>query len=211
MVRWVLKNNPAQALGYHNFNHSLWVAYYAYEAFMYDTDGSTPPKELIVAALFHDFDHSGGFFADDSKNHEKALNGYKRWGAEQNDTQNPGENQVTVEQLISETLFPFGELQHADREDTDLYRLMAYALRDGDMMQNCNDTLLGNFVGVKSEMFRHDSYETYTEKSLKFLRGIKYETKYGRDVGARKLQVAIGQLEQFQKLVFGETTAPTTK
>jgi NAD(P)H-hydrate epimerase len=40
-------------------------------------------------------------------------------------------------------------------------------------------------------------------QSLKFLRGIKYETKYGQSVGAKKLQVAIEQLEQFKKLVFG--------
>ena len=137
---------------------------------------------------------------DDAKNHERALNGYKRWVSEQNGMQPPDDN--LVESLISETLYPFGELRNANGENADMYRLMAYALRDGDMLQNCNDTLLDNFVGVKSEMYRRDSYPEYIEKSLDFLRSIKYETRYGQDIGAKKLLIAIEQLEKFQKLVF---------
>ena len=200
MVCWILENNPAQALPYHNFTHSLWVASNAYEAFRFDTNGSAPPRELIVAALFHDFDHSGGFFKNDSKNLERALTGYKKWVSEQNGVQCPAENQV--EFLISETLQPLAELRGNFRDDA-RYCLMAHSLRDGDMMQNCNDTLLDNFVGVKNEMSRHDSYQEWTNTALHFLRSIKYETKYGQDIGIKKLQVAIEQLERFQKLVFG--------
>ena len=58
-------------------------------------------------------------------------------------------------------------------------------------------------LDLKSEMYRRDSYPEYVKKSLDFLRSIKYETKYGQDIGAKKLLIATEQLEKFQKLVFG--------
>ena len=204
-VRWILENNPSQALPYHNFNHSLWVAYHAHEAYLQSTDGKNPPKELILAALFHDFGHSGGFFADDSKNVEAAISGFMRWIRQTNAARNTDVH--VVHYLIRLTKYPF-ELPETDLYhilvNQEEYSLQLNCLRDADMMQNCNDTLLSNFVGVKQELFRHDSYAEYTEKTLVFLRGIEYETQYGKEVGQPLLNMAIEQMEWFQRLLFAE-------
>ena len=63
MIRWVLEHNTAQALPYHNFTHSLWVMMNAAILYTCETERAAP-KSLIVAALFHDFDHTGGFAKD---------------------------------------------------------------------------------------------------------------------------------------------------
>ena len=191
MVRWILENNSSQALPYHNFNHSLWVAHYIHDAHLLETNGETPPRELITAALFHDFDHSGGFFTDDSKNIERAIAGFSRWCAEHSEN---SDFYITVADLIGWTQYPF-------REKSPTVEIAC--LRDADMMQHCNDTLLANFVGIKKELFKYDSYDEYTEKSLAFLRNLHYETEYGKTFGAKKLCRAIAELEKFQRLVFG--------
>jgi hypothetical protein len=67
-VRWILENNPSQALPYHNFNHSLWVMYNAAENWQYERPDTLIPIALLLAALFHDFGHSGGFFTNDYGN-----------------------------------------------------------------------------------------------------------------------------------------------
>lgn len=194
MVRWILTNNPSQALPYHNFNHSLWVAHYVHDAYLLETNGKTPEKELITAALFHDFDHSGGFFTDDSKNIERAIAGFGRWCAENSEG---SDFYIAVVDLIRWTQYPFREKSPS---------LEIACLRDADMMQNCNDTLLANFVGIKHELFKYDSYENYTEKTLTFLHGICYETEYGEKFGAKKLCRAIAELDKFQRLVFSVDT-----
>jgi hypothetical protein len=189
MVRWILENNPSQALPYHNFNHSLWVANYVQDIHLFEADGEPPARELVVAALFHDFDHSGGFFTDDSQNIERTIAGFSRWCAE---NFIGGDFYTTASDLIRWPQYPFREKSPS---------LEIACLRDADMMQNCNDTLLANFVGIKQELYKYDSYADYTEKSLAFLRGIRYETEYGQQCGTR-LYRAIAELEQFQRLVF---------
>ena len=60
VVRWILENNPAQALGYHSFNHSLWVAYYAYEAYRHDTNGKLTCPRLGGQSFPQDTDTRKG-------------------------------------------------------------------------------------------------------------------------------------------------------
>ena len=194
VIRWLLENNPSQALPYHNFNHSLYVAYYTYTAYHYERN-ARPPKELIIAALFHDFGHSGGLCTDD-KNIEIAVEGFYRyyyWQRERYKLITRSASK-TVEALIRATEYP-----HKETPDLNSY---IKCLRDADMMQNCNDTLLGNFVGIKHEMFRGMPYPEYTEKTLEFLRGIRYETEYGKNVGVPLLVRAIEQMERFQESMF---------
>ena len=211
VVRWLLENNPSQALPYHNFNHSLWVTHHADLAYRYEMR-CRPPKELIVAALFHDFGHSGGFFANDADNIKAAIGGVHDYLMQHRIADN-----TIVEHLITGTCFPHNTAndEHVATyygttgKDSAEYLQMQRALRDADMMQNCNDTMLGNFIGIKQEMFRNMKYPEYMEKTLAFLKGIKYETKYGMDIGQPRLVYAIKQLEQFQHLTLMTLFCPS--
>jgi hypothetical protein len=91
---------------------------------------------------------------------------------------------------------------YTSEESMNYHGFLIDCLRDADMMQNCNDTLLANFVGIKQESFRHLDYKEYCQRSIDFLKGIKYETKRGIEVGKPQLDKAIEQLETFQRLCF---------
>jgi hypothetical protein len=148
---------------------------------------------LILAALWHDYAHSGGFFTADAKNIERAVAGFTQWA--QTESSISLESKSCIIDLIRDTKYPFTEpAKTIERQ----------ILREADMLQNCNDTLLTNFVGIKQELFRYDSYTEYAQKSLVFLCSIKYETKYGKEVGQKKLDAAIEHLEKFCHLVFAE-------
>jgi len=190
-VRWILENNQAQALPYHNFNHSLYVMHYANKAYR-DAECCPPPKELLVAALFHDFGHGGGVFVNDRRNIELAVDGFVTFNTECKLFGN--QSAQCVRHLIRATEYPHKPLNE--------FNIRVAALRDADMMQNCNETLLANYVGIKSEMFRHLSYAEYTQKTIEFLQGIKYETSYGQRIGQVWLDYAISRMKEFQALVF---------
>ena len=228
MVQWILENNPSQSLPYHNFNHSLYVAYYAYNAFVeesYITQHSYDehvefkkiktkkcPKALLIAALFHDFGHTGGFATNDTINVEIARNAWAQFcdlyitHHGRHGLKCDNYLFLQVDYLIECTKYPHehvsppmgGNFEYT-AEDRDF---QMRCLRDADFMQNCNETVLANQVGIKSESFKHVPYAEYVEKCLNFLRGIKYTTTYGKTFGAKKLQTAIKQLELFQRLVF---------
>ena len=194
VVRWILENNPSQALPYHNFSHALWTARYVDAIYQMEVGDTKPtPRELVVAALFHDFDHSGGFFTDDSQNIERAIAGLNRWFSASVEPTIRSEQLDSIAKLILETRYPF----HTKSSNVE-----SVCLRDADMMQNCNDTLLANFVGIKQELYKYVSYADCIEKSLVFLRSVKYESKYGKMYGDAGLKKAIYSLEHFQRLVF---------
>ena len=190
MIRWILENNTAQSLPYHNFSHSLWVANYAQMIYTHETNKKAP-KELIIAALFHDFDHSGGFFKDDLENIFRAVRGYIIWADSHREFDETFDNKVI--NLIRQTQYP--HLAPATSFE-------AACLRDADLLQNCNDTLFANFTGIKQEMFREIPYPQYMDNTLKFLRSIEYKTTWGKLFGKELLDTAINQLEQFKQLVF---------
>ena len=201
-VQWILKHNPSQALPYHSFNHSIWVAYYADQAYRYERPDAVTPRALLLAALFHDFDHSGGFFISDGKNIMRATMGYANYVL---DTFNA--EMDIVESLIIETTYPHSKRDaylddKKESRNTDEYRFMANCLRDADFMQNCNEALLSNFVGIKEELFRSMPYAEYTAKTIEFLKSISYHTPYGKYMGQLRLNHAIERMERFQQLIF---------
>jgi hypothetical protein len=64
---------------YHNFRHMFHVLWLTYEACQF-YDGVLTPRQMrnaLVAALFHDFNHSG-MLGDDDLNIERAIRGLRR-------------------------------------------------------------------------------------------------------------------------------------
>jgi hypothetical protein len=62
---WIMKNSTSNNLPYHNFNHLLTVMRYTYGACQFYELTKKEEKEMLMAALFHDVNHSGGEFRDD--------------------------------------------------------------------------------------------------------------------------------------------------
>lgn len=64
---YVVKNNPSKDVPYHNNYHMFWMAWLADQLWqsLPETDQYPHgPRNMIIAALFHDYDHSGGALPD---------------------------------------------------------------------------------------------------------------------------------------------------
>lgn len=77
VFNWVCENNKSDLLPYHNTHHMAYVAWMASELM---TSSGEPYSEedvkaVLVAGIFHDFDHTGGR-TKDRVNIERAINGY---------------------------------------------------------------------------------------------------------------------------------------
>lgn len=196
-VRWILENNSSQALPYHNFSHSLWVLYHSY--FAYEYEGKDVPKEVLFAALFHDFAHTEGFFRidQDNRNTELAAQGFNRYSWKDGDCKELDGGLVIG--LIRSLEFPHQEIRSEPG-----FMFMVNALRDADLLSSMNDTQLHNLVAIKEEYFRHLSWDEYVQKSVEFLGSIEFKTKYGLEIGTELQRKAIARLGKFSEIVFGD-------
>ena len=204
IIRYILENNPSQALPYHSFSHSLWVLYNCYDICKYEKKDA--PKELLIAALFHDFDHTGGFYwlGSDDKNVIRAISRFNEcwnYGIIKDDVDKP-----LVQRLIFITEYPHREITKMEGEITtqadDIFQFLTNALRDADMLQTMRDTQLHDLVAIKEEYFKYMPWKEYTEKSVEFLQSIKFKTKFGLKVGKELQDEALNRLLQFRHAVF---------
>jgi len=199
VVRWILENNPSQALPYHNLQHSLYVMFYAekcWDSWRWGFEKECP-VHVLLAALFHDFGHSGGLFPD-GKNVEIAADAFRYFHFHNERKREPyispdAYHVDMVANLILATEYPHElECLTADR----------MCLLDADMMQYCNDTLFGCLVGIRSECFRYTGWDEYLEKTIEFLDGIAFHTPYGKENGTAGIAEARMRVETFKTNVW---------
>ena len=78
--------NHAQNLTnpYHNFRHMFHTLWLCYRACVFYKDEITPRqmRNLLIAAMFHDFDHSG-MMGNDDLNIERSIRGLEKYLAQQ--------------------------------------------------------------------------------------------------------------------------------
>ena len=73
-LKFILQTNPSNYAPYHNLNHMLTVVRHAYYALVYEELlGEDMAEELLMTALFHDYNHSMGENIDEV-NVSKAKN-----------------------------------------------------------------------------------------------------------------------------------------
>lgn len=101
--KYVIKNNKSNLAPYHNLNHMLCVVKYCYNAleFMGILDDENT-ESLLLAALFHDFNHSMGR-RDDSFNITQAKLGVIDFY----ETNNVLINLPFINEIIDATQYPY--------------------------------------------------------------------------------------------------------
>ena len=109
---------------YHNFRHMFHVLWLAYDACQF-YDGVLTPRQmrnLLIAALFHDYNHSG-MLGDDDLNIERAVRGFRRHVAV--------EDQPCVEEIVA----LIRATQYPNVTPSDQLDLCGKILRDADLSQ----------------------------------------------------------------------------
>ena len=205
-VRFVLENNPSQTLPYHSTHHALTVMLVVNEAWQYDQklfyskrseDMGDTPKELLLAALFHDYNYQVFERGQDHHNIQAALQGWKAYW-----TQSPGGTEMsysTVHTLIRST-----EVPHTYHRDYDGYMQMVCCLQDADFSCHSTDTIFGPLIGIKGEYFDKMDWPKYLEESMDWYGSVLYKTSWGRNIAHLLRMKTLNNWKRLQQLVFPE-------
>ena len=177
-------NNP-----YHNFRHMMHVLCQTYEgakaSCYHQILGKKRFRALLIAALWHDYGHSGKMI-DDSQEITQALYLLKHYIPEEDTDLFP-----EIENLIKLTEFP-----HANTVLT----LGAEILRDADLSQVLSDVWIQqNIFGIAQEK-QVDPLE-FLQNEIEFLRNIKFYSPWGKQTLYPLVRYKISETREFLRLI----------
>ena len=202
MVAWLLEHNQSQSAPYHNLSHCMDVMYLAQHAYCYEQERPYE-KAVCIAALFHDVNHSMGFYADDKYNTDIATECLHRYLNQScsirkhNDEEN---RQYSIAiQLIGALQWPHKPLPEGQEND---YTIAVNCLRDADLFQYMTTTMAST-IGIKNEFFKHWKWDYFLDRQLEFLEDIQYHSEWGKGQATLKRNETIRHLQQLKKLCYG--------
>jgi HD domain len=180
---------------YHNFRHTLHVLWLCEKACRYYQKTLTPRqmRNLLVAALFHDFDHPGhphpGEQDPDRINIEIALAGLRRHLAADDRASLP-----QIEALIEATHYPY----KTSGEELDL---CGQILRDADSAQALSTAWLQQVViGLAAE--RGAKPIDVLRSQASFLGALSFHTGWAREMFPQELvEAKIAEAEKLVRLL----------
>ena len=166
--KYILFTNSANNAPYHNLNHLLTVTRHCYEALKYENLlGEDTAEELLMAALFHDYDHSMGKLTD------KLNVGFAKYHLKEFIVNEEIDLDITVmENIISATEYPYVIAS----EDLNIYQKI---IRDADLCQIYEYDWLKQCIFGLSEEMELTVAELVTGQ-IKFLESIEPLTEYGK-------------------------------
>ena len=176
---------------YHNFRHMLhvfWRCYGACEYYAEKNPGTLSPRDcriLLIASMFHDFDHIGKAGNDDL-NIELACRGLRR---HLHPTDHSCEFQIL--ELIRITEFPH-------KEPGNMLTLSGQILRDADMSQAFSEAWIQQVIfGLSSEW--GSSPRKILEMQKGFLENLEFSSDWAREVFPESVIAA--KIQQAQDLL----------
>jgi len=161
----VLEKSTSNVAPYHNFYHVMCMVKNVYNISksLDFNDESTRP--LLIAALFHDFNHSMGAH-NDAWNVAEAIKSYKLYSKENKETN------LKVINIIEATQYPYVIPE-------DQLSLEQKIIRDADLMQTFESNYLQqNWMGLSVEM-KTDLLSSL-KGSEKFWNSVKFHTDYAQ-------------------------------
>ena len=153
---------------YHNMNHTLHVVSECYAGACYYVFDGVSFRNLLIAALFHDFNHSGQLTGNDDLEIERAIRGLRKHILPEDEPR-----LAIIEGLIRSTRFPH-------KAPNDELVLSEQVLRDADMSQSfgSNDWVQQILFGLSAEMRMTPKELLGTQES--FLSGVEFASEWGR-------------------------------
>ncbi|MEI8339205.1 MAG: hypothetical protein WCF94_00900 [bacterium] len=163
-------NNP-----YHNFRHMMHVLFLAYQACKYYKEKllKREIRNILVAAMFHDFDHTGKKI-NDKINIDLAIAGLHKY-IDDSDK----EYLSQIEDLIRSTEYP-----HKDESE---YSSFGHdIIRDVDMAQALNTVWVQQVVFGLAQEQKVDYKEIFARQE-QYLYNIKFHTDWARQQFSQKV------------------------
>lgn len=186
-LNYVIKNSDSLYAPYHNLNHNLTITLFCYYIGKSEKMNEKETKELLLAAIFHDFNHTQGKEKDDT-NIKKAKEGVKKFIEE---------NKIDVDlqsinKILDATEFPY-------KIDDKNLNLQQAIIRDADMAQTFEPIRLqSNILGLAKEM--NESYSKHLEGQKKFFENLKLRTKMGNELKKKYKKEIEDELDYLMKI-----------
>lgn len=158
---------------YHNLRHMLHVTWLCYQAAEFYRDRLTPRqiRNLLIAALFHDFDHPGhphpGTNDPDGINIDLAIAGLRRHVAADDRPFLPA-----IEALIEATHYPY-TINSADLD------LSGHIIRDADLAQALSPVWIQQIVIGLAREWQINPIEAL-QRQPGFLSALSFNTEWAR-------------------------------
>lgn len=184
---WIMKNSTSNDLPYHNFNHLLTVVRYTYGACRFYELTEKEEKEMLMAALFHDVNHSGGKETDDFNviNAKKTVHNFCH-------NKNIDIDAHEVCRIIDATQYPYV----IEPEEMDLKQQI---IRDADLMQVFEyNWIQQNMMGLCSEM--GITMDKMIPGQKAFLMGAQFNTNWGIFWKEQRWKEVREKLDKLEKL-----------
>ena len=202
---YVVRNNPANGLPYHNLFHTQCMALSCQIGAATADLPAFEQRALVLAALFHDYDHSGGLTSD-AENIKRACAALQQAAQ----VLSLPEDLVTRSlALIATTQFP--PLAEAQGEAERI-------IRDGDMCQMLYDSWFEQvYMGLRTEMAHSRGLMTlsqFCDLQRSFFGSLQLHSAWGKSVqgllqkkSARGVELAERAVELVQEHVVSELDA----
>lgn len=158
----VVMKCPNAYLPYHNVRHMLHVFWESYDAGIETGLGRRELRNLLIAAIMHDYGHIGSG-KDDQINIDNAITGLK-----DNILDQDKEWFIEIKEMIDATKFPYDDRQFTKN---------ALLLRDADQSQTFSVTWIQSILyGLGKEM--NMSYEQMLRIQRPFLENLKFNSSW---------------------------------
>lgn len=185
--KYIILNSNSNDKPYHNLNHLLTVLKYCYLGALEETISSEKElRELLVSAIFHDVNHSGGKKTDDVniKNSKKAIKEFV-------ESQDIDVNVESMNKILDATQYPYA----IDSKDLDKRQAI---IRDADLMQVFEyNWIHQNIAGLSSEL--NMNFLDFVKPQRKFLDSTEFNTKWGKKMKKDNWKNVISQYEMFER------------
>lgn len=169
ILKYIKENNPSSDAPYHNNLHMITV--YTFCKDIAKDIGYTETLNLLVAALFHDFDHSMGK-EKDNINVQRAIKGFSDYY--DNNLSDSIVDKDEVVSIIRITEYPY------TIENSEL-NIPQKIIRDADLLQGAVDNWYDCIiVGLSKEM--NLSIDVIEKGTLDFRSKIRYNFDYSKEV-----------------------------
>lgn len=187
-LKFIIDNSLSLHAPYHNLNHNMTITHYAIYCAEHENLNEEQKKELLIAAIFHDYNHSGGE-ASDNINIIHAKAGVIRFL----NTYNIGDiNKQNIFDIIDATEFPY-------KIDESKLNIQQKIIRDCDMLQLCEPVRLQfNYLGLAKEM--GISFKQVLENQKKFYAVLKFRTKFAQAFYLQCEKDILNELEYLESI-----------
>ena len=184
----LIRYNKGNINPYHNLYHTLTVVKNIYFISKNENISDDKLKLMIIAGIFHDFNHSGGKHPSDKYKVLDAVDSFRQYSIEEED------DEKFIISLITCTEYPY-----RNNEVDDFQKI----IRDADIMQTLEDNFLQqNVIGLNIELKNSNDIDIeLLQSNINFMKSVEFFTDYTKNQMKNKLNNKIEECEYLIKIL----------